>query len=62
MKVLGYAAQNPTTPLAPFSFERRTPRPDDVTIEVLYCGVCHSDLHQGPQRLGIQHLSAGAGA
>ncbi|WP_312626480.1 NAD(P)-dependent alcohol dehydrogenase [Scandinavium sp.] len=53
MKVLGYAAQNPTTPLAPFSFERRAPRPDDVTIEVLYCGVCHSDLHQARNDWGF---------
>ncbi len=37
----------PTRPisLAPFTFERRQPRPDDVAIEILYCGVCHSDLH-----------------
>ncbi|QJQ95105.1 MULTISPECIES: NAD(P)-dependent alcohol dehydrogenase [Halomonadaceae] len=41
----GYAAHSATTPLAPFRFERRTPRPDDVAIEILYCGVCHSDLH-----------------
>jgi uncharacterized zinc-type alcohol dehydrogenase-like protein len=41
-----YAAQAPTTPLAPFSFERRDPGPNDVQIEILYCGVCHSDIHQ----------------
>ncbi|MCR1318626.1 NAD(P)-dependent alcohol dehydrogenase [Enterobacter soli] len=46
MKVLGYAAKTPTAPLAPFTFDRREPRPDDVVIEILYCGVCHSDLHQ----------------
>ncbi len=46
MKVLGYAAQSATSALAPFRFERREPRPDDVVIEILYCGVCHSDLHQ----------------
>ena len=45
MKTIGYAAQSPTTPLAPFAFERRALRPDDVAMEVLYCGVCHSDLH-----------------
>ena len=44
--VRGYAAQSATTPLAPFRFERRDPRPDDVVIDILYCGVCHSDLHQ----------------
>ncbi len=40
-----YAAFADDQPLAPFSFERRQPRPDDVSIEILYCGVCHSDLH-----------------
>ncbi len=43
--VLGYAAQSATSDLAPLHFERRDPRADDVTIEILYCGVCHSDLH-----------------
>lgn len=42
---LAYAAQNATSPLAPFSIERRVPGPDDVQIDILYCGVCHSDLH-----------------
>jgi len=42
----GYAAQGPKTPLAPFKFERREPREHDVMIEILYCGVCHSDIHQ----------------
>jgi len=42
----GYAAQNPTTDLAPWNFERREVGPHDVQIEILYCGVCHSDLHQ----------------
>ena len=41
----GYAATSTTSPLAPFSFERREPGPSDVQIEILYCGVCHSDLH-----------------
>jgi uncharacterized zinc-type alcohol dehydrogenase-like protein len=41
----GYAAFSPTQPLAPFTFERRALRPDDVHIEILYSGVCHSDLH-----------------
>ncbi|MDB5247242.1 MAG: hydroxyacid dehydrogenase [Segetibacter sp.] len=41
----GYAAQSATEPLAPYSFERRDLRPHDVQIEILYCGVCHSDLH-----------------
>jgi alcohol dehydrogenase (NADP+) len=41
-----YAAPSPSEPLAPFTFLRRAPRPQDVQIEILYCGVCHSDLHQ----------------
>ena len=41
-----FAAQNASTPLAPFSFERREPGPKDVLIEIKYCGVCHSDIHQ----------------
>ncbi|MBY0468938.1 MAG: NAD(P)-dependent alcohol dehydrogenase [Burkholderiaceae bacterium] len=42
---LAYAAQSATTPLSPFAIERREPGPDDVQIDILYCGVCHSDLH-----------------
>jgi len=42
----GYAAQNAQTPLAPFKFERRIPGRQDVQFEILFCGVCHSDLHQ----------------
>ncbi|PSJ79878.1 NAD(P)-dependent alcohol dehydrogenase [Neisseria iguanae] len=45
LPVTGYAAQSATSPLAPFAFERRDLRPDDVEIDILYCGVCHSDLH-----------------
>ena len=41
----GYAAQSAKTPLAPFQFERRDPGPKDVAIEILYCGICHSDIH-----------------
>jgi uncharacterized zinc-type alcohol dehydrogenase-like protein len=42
----GYAAQSATTPLAPFNFERRNPGANEVRFEILYCGVCHSDIHQ----------------
>ena len=42
----GYAAQSRTTPLQHFSFERRDPSPKDVVIDIDYCGVCHSDIHQ----------------
>jgi alcohol dehydrogenase (NADP+) len=44
--VKSYAAQNPVSPLAPFSFERRELREHDVLVDILYSGVCHSDLHQ----------------
>ncbi len=44
-KAFGYAAQSATSPLSPFSFVRREPGPQDVAIDILYCGVCHSDLH-----------------
>jgi uncharacterized zinc-type alcohol dehydrogenase-like protein len=44
-KTAGYAAVSARSPLAPFSIARREPLPQDVQIEVLYCGVCHSDLH-----------------
>ena len=45
MKTLGYAAFDTTSPLAPYAFERRELRGNDVAMEILYCGVCHSDLH-----------------
>ncbi|HEY3742355.1 MAG TPA: NAD(P)-dependent alcohol dehydrogenase, partial [Bryobacteraceae bacterium] len=40
-----WAAESATSPLAPYAINRRGPLPDDVVIEILYCGVCHSDLH-----------------
>lgn len=45
MKTVGYAALSAESPMAPFVFNRRALRPNDVAMEVLYCGVCHSDLH-----------------
>ena len=45
IKTHGYAALSAKDALAPFQFERREPGPDDVQIDILYCGVCHSDLH-----------------
>ena len=44
-KTIGYAAHGATTPLAPFHFERRDLGTKDVQLDILYCGVCHSDLH-----------------
>lgn len=52
IKVKGYAAQSPQTPLAPFSFERREPGAHDVLIEIKYCGICHSDIHQARDEWG----------
>ena len=43
--IRGYAAHSPTGRLGLFDFERRSLRPDDIAIEILYCGVCHSDVH-----------------
>lgn len=40
-----YAALSATTPLVPYTIDRRNPKPHDVQIEILFCGVCHSDLH-----------------
>ncbi len=46
LKTPAYAAKSAKSPLAPFSIERRTPWPHNVLIDILYCGVCHSDIHQ----------------
>src|SRR5260370_29305150 len=45
VQALGYAAVSAQSALSPFSFRRREPLPRDVQLEILYCGVCHSDLH-----------------
>jgi uncharacterized zinc-type alcohol dehydrogenase-like protein len=42
----GYAAQTKTSPVAPFTFDRRDPKDSDVAIDILFCGICHSDVHQ----------------
>ncbi|HAC01928.1 NAD(P)-dependent alcohol dehydrogenase [Brevundimonas naejangsanensis] len=47
-----FAATAADQPLSPYSFERRDPGPDDVAIEIKYCGVCHSDLHVVKNDLG----------
>ena len=46
MKSHGYAAFEPKAALRPWSFERREPGPRDVVVEIAYCGICHSDIHQ----------------
>lgn len=45
-KIHAYAAQSATSPLGPFGITRREPLPTDVEIEILHCGICHSDVHQ----------------
>lgn len=47
-----YATHGPKEKLVPFTFDRREPRPNDVVIEIAYCGVCHSDLHQARDEWG----------
>jgi len=56
MNVLGYAAQSAKADLAPYRFERRDPRPNDVVIEILYCGICHSDVHKVNNDFGNTHF------
>lgn len=46
MKSHGYAAHDKKAPLVPFSFDRRDPGPNDIVVEIAYCGICHSDIHQ----------------
>jgi uncharacterized zinc-type alcohol dehydrogenase-like protein len=48
----GYAAQNAETPLSPYNFSRRDPGPTEINIEILFCGVCHSDLHMARNEWG----------
>lgn len=48
-----FAAQSPTSGLAPHNISRRAPRPDDVAIEIDYCGVCHTDIHFAQNDWGV---------
>jgi alcohol dehydrogenase (NADP+) len=50
--VKAYAAQSPTSALTPFNFERRDLREHDILVDILYSGVCHSDLHQARDEWG----------
>ena len=52
MKTRGYAALTPKAPLTPYEFERRELRSGDVAIEILYAGICHSDIHQAREEWG----------
>lgn len=55
MKAFGYANQSPTDLLKPFNFERREIRPEDVAIDIQYCGICHSDIHSARNEWGHTH-------
>ena len=50
--VKGYAASSPTSQLTPFNFERRELRDHDVLVDILFSGVCHSDIHQARDEWG----------
>jgi len=52
IKTKGYAAKTVKAPLTPYSFERRDPREHDVAIDIKYCGICHSDIHQARDEWG----------
>jgi uncharacterized zinc-type alcohol dehydrogenase-like protein len=54
--VKGYAAESADSKLAPISFDRREPRPDDVSIEIDYCGVCHTDIHFAQNDWGVSQF------
>ena len=51
-EVKAYAAKSAATPIEPWSINRREPKPHDVQIDILYCGVCHSDLHTARNEWG----------
>jgi uncharacterized zinc-type alcohol dehydrogenase-like protein len=52
MTTPAYATKAADAPLAPFTIDRRTPGPTEVEIDILYCGVCHSDIHQARNEWG----------
>jgi alcohol dehydrogenase (NADP+) len=52
IKTKGYAAASAKAPLGPYAFERREPREHDVAIDIKFCGICHSDIHQAREEWG----------
>ena len=62
MRVAAYVARAAGAALAPFTIDRRDPGPRDVAIDALFCGVCHSDIHQARDEWGGRDLPDGAGA
>ncbi|KAF8411334.1 hypothetical protein HHK36_003881 [Tetracentron sinense] len=55
-KAFGWAARDPSGVLSPFKFSRRATGDEDVTFKVLYCGICHSDLHIVRNKMGQVHV------
>ncbi len=55
IKAKAYGNQSATAPFQPIQIERRDPRPDDVLIEINYCGICHSDIHTARGEWGPTH-------
>ncbi len=53
IRAKGMAAASATSPLGPFSFDRRDPREHDVVIDIKYCGICHSDIHMARSEWGM---------
>lgn len=56
MKSVAYGVENATSPVAPMSIERREPSQHDVLIDIMYCGICHSDIHQARNEWGGHSL------
>ena len=56
MKSVAYGVENATSPVAPMSIERREPGHHDVLIDIMYCGICHSDIHQARNEWGGHSL------
>src|SRR5438046_1265070 len=56
MKIPAYGVRVAKAPLEPLKIERRKPGPNDVEIEILYCGICHSDVHKVNDDWGGTHF------
>ncbi len=52
IRVKGLSCDDPRSELKPFTFERRDPRAEDVVVAILYCGICHSDIHSARNEWG----------
>ncbi|GLJ15812.1 hypothetical protein SUGI_0260760 [Cryptomeria japonica] len=53
--VTGYAARDSSGHLSPYNYTLRTPGPQDVVLDVIYCGICHTDLHQIRNDMGMSN-------